>query len=76
MATLTIRNLSDEVRRALKLRAARNNRSMEAEVRAILELSVDNAPRFIDEWLKSADLLRGPEVELPQRSKPREVDLA
>lgn len=37
MAAVTIRNLSDEVHRALKVRAAKNNRSTEAEMRAILE---------------------------------------
>ena len=37
MGAVTIRNLPDEVRRAIKVRAARNNRSAEAEMRAILE---------------------------------------
>jgi plasmid stability protein len=36
MATLNIRNLPDEVHRELRQRAARHNRSMEAEARAIL----------------------------------------
>lgn len=40
MATVTVRNLDDEVRRLLKIRAAVNNRSMEAEVRAILTAAV------------------------------------
>ena len=40
MAAITIRKLSEETHRALKLRAARNNRSTEAEVRAILEAAV------------------------------------
>lgn len=40
MATVTVRNLDDEVRRLLKIRAAVNNRSMEAEVRAILTRAV------------------------------------
>ncbi len=37
MAILTVRNLPDEVHRALRLRAAQHGRSTEAEVRAILE---------------------------------------
>lgn len=37
MVALTIRNLPEEVHRALKLRAAQHNRSAEAELRAILE---------------------------------------
>jgi plasmid stability protein len=40
MSAVTIRNLPDEVHRALKVRAARNNRSAEAEMRAILEAAV------------------------------------
>ena len=37
MATLTVRNLPDEVHRALRIRAATHGRSTEAEVRDILE---------------------------------------
>ncbi|MCA3416320.1 MAG: plasmid stabilization protein [Roseomonas sp.] len=40
MAAVTIRNLSEEAHRALKLRAARHSRSAEAEMRAILEAAV------------------------------------
>lgn len=40
MAMLTVRNLPDEVHRALRLRAARHGHSMEAEVREILERAV------------------------------------
>ncbi|MGY6554571.1 MAG: FitA-like ribbon-helix-helix domain-containing protein [Wenzhouxiangella sp.] len=40
MAILTVRNLPDEVHRALRVRAAEHGRSMEAEVRAILEATV------------------------------------
>jgi antitoxin FitA len=37
MAMLTVRNLPDEVHRALRLRATQHGHSMEAEVRQILE---------------------------------------
>lgn len=40
MAILTVRNLSGEVHRALRVRAAQYGRSTEAEVRAILEEAV------------------------------------
>ena len=40
MPAVTIRNLSDETHRALKIRAAQHNRSTEAEMRAILEAAV------------------------------------
>ncbi|KQQ14819.1 plasmid stability protein stbC [Methylobacterium sp. Leaf123] len=37
MASITIRNVPDEVHRALRSRAAQHGRSTEAEIRAILE---------------------------------------
>lgn len=37
MAMLTVRNLTDEMHRALRVRAAQRGHSMEAEVRDILE---------------------------------------
>lgn len=40
MAMLTVRNLPDEVHRALRVRAAQRGHSMEAEVREILVSSV------------------------------------
>lgn len=40
MAMLTVRNVSDEVQRALRMRAVLRGRSTEAEVRAILEKTV------------------------------------
>jgi plasmid stability protein len=46
MAAVTIRNLSDEVHRALKLRAAQHNRSAEAEMRSILEAAVRHEGRL------------------------------
>ena len=40
MPAVTIRSLSGETHRALKVRAAQHNRSTEAEMRAILEAAV------------------------------------
>ncbi|QMW21532.1 FitA-like ribbon-helix-helix domain-containing protein [Sandaracinobacteroides saxicola] len=37
MATLTVRNLDDSVKHAARLAGAKNGRSMEAEIRALLE---------------------------------------
>ena len=45
MRDLTVRNLPDEVHRGLQVRAARHGRSMEAEVRAILEEAVRSEGR-------------------------------
>jgi plasmid stability protein len=48
MPAVTIRNLSDETHRALKIRAARHNRSTEAEMRAILDAAArpEDRPRL------------------------------
>jgi plasmid stability protein len=75
MATLTIRNLPEETRQALKHRAARNNRSMEAEARAILQGAAAETD-FVDAWLEATARLRGEPLPTPERSQPREVDLA
>jgi len=40
MSVVTVRNLSDETHRALRVRAAANGRSTEAEIRAILDAAV------------------------------------
>lgn len=40
MASITVRNVPDEVHRALRVRAAMHGRSAEAEIRAILESAV------------------------------------
>ncbi len=46
MANLTVRNLPEETHRALRVRAAHNGRSAEAEVRKILEETVRPAERL------------------------------
>lgn len=40
MGSINVRNLSDETHKALRVRAAQHGRSMEAEVRAILDDAV------------------------------------
>lgn len=46
MASVTVRQLSDETHRALKVRAARHGRSTEAEIRLILDAAVNPPPRI------------------------------
>ncbi|WP_367154409.1 plasmid stabilization protein [Methylomonas sp. HYX-M1] len=46
MAMLTVRNLPDDVHRALRVRAAQHGRSTEAEVREILTMSVKPEERI------------------------------
>lgn len=74
MATITVRNLDDEVQRRLKRRAARHDRSMEAEARAILSAAVLEGD-LVRTWLEVARELRGEGLDLPERSVPRNVDL-
>jgi plasmid stability protein len=47
MAVLTVRNVPDEVHRALRVRAAEHGRSTEAEVRAILAAAVLPGQRLL-----------------------------
>jgi len=52
MPVLTVRNLPETVHRALRLRAAQNGRSTEAEVRALLEEAVKPQGRLkLGSWL-------------------------
>ena len=46
MPILTVRNVPDEIHRALRVRAALHGRSMEAEVRGILESVVSPQGRM------------------------------
>lgn len=61
---LTIRNLDEEVKRKLRLRAASNQTSMEAEARAILAQAVNEAepitpPRTPEEMRARLEAVRG-----------------
>ena len=44
MGSLTVRNLSEDVKKRLRLRAAANGRSMEEEVRLLLAEGAADAP--------------------------------
>ena len=75
MASLTIRNLDDEVKHRLRLRAAGNGRSMAAEARLILRDAVAEDPEPQD----LASIIRsyfgpsnGVDLELPPREPVRE----
>ena len=71
MAAITIRNLDDQLKHRLQLRAARHGRSMESEVREILLRAVDgpDAPRtLVDAIRERFSDLGGVELDLPARS--------
>lgn len=64
MTTLTIRNLDETVKRKLRIQAARNQRSMEAEARELLARALDDqapltAPRTVEEMRERLQEVRG-----------------
>lgn len=74
MATVTIRNLSDEVHRALRVRAAHHGRSTEAEIREILAQSVQSEGRLKvgTELRRFAEQIGGVELDIRRDRKPVE----
>jgi plasmid stability protein len=50
MKSITIRNVPDEDYRALRVRAAQNGRSMEAELRALIERARAAEPKRARVW--------------------------
>ena len=79
MATLTIRNLDEELRGQLRVRAARHGRSMEAEVREILRDTLTKAA--VGDHLgtrirQQFATIGGADLELPSRTdRPRAATL-
>ena len=75
MASITIRNLDDDVKTRLRIRAAGHGRSMEEEARLILREAVDR--KASPENLATAIRARfapfgGVELEMPPRETMRE----
>ncbi len=76
MASITVRNLDEDLKRRLRIRAAQNGHSMEQEAREILNESLRPAP-FTGKDLADAlrwtfEPLNGAELELPPRGPGRE----
>jgi plasmid stability protein len=73
VAAVSVRDLDDDVKERLRIRAAANGRSMEAEIRAILITAV-NEPEPSEGLLSAlADrfgALGGVELDLPPRATP------
>lgn len=80
MAAISIRNLDDEVKHRLRIRAARHGRSMESEIRAILAEAVSEpttSDGLFTTLLDRFGAIGGVELDLPPRSTPvRAADLA
>ncbi len=79
MATLTIRNLDDDVKARLRIAAAQHQRSMEEEARDILRraLSRESGQRGLGRRIHERfAVLGGAELDLPARTeRPRAADL-
>ena len=76
MASITVRNLDDGLKRRLRIRAAENGRSMEQEAREILKQALEDEATP-DRNLGTAihELFRpfgGVELEIPPRQPMRE----
>ena len=70
MASITVRNLDDDVKKGLRMRAAENGRSMEEEARIILRNAVgrDGAQRNLASAIRSRFApLGGVELDIPPR---------
>lgn len=84
MSTMTIRNIDDELKSRLRIRAAENGHSMEAEVRDILSAALNQEQdevRAIPEkglgtWIHELFAeIGGVELDIPKRTEsPRYVD--
>ena len=75
MASITIRNLDDDVKTRLRVRAAEHHRSMEEEARLILREAVEpkKDPRNLAEAIRARIApLGGVDLELPPRGPGRE----
>ena len=72
MAALSIRDLDDDIRDRLRVRAARNGRSMEAEVRSIITAAVhEPEPEvgFAQALMSAFGAAGGVDLELPARTE-------
>ena len=75
MASITIRNLDDEVKHRLRVRAAGNGRSMEEEARLILREAVapEPEPKNLAQFIRDCFApYGGVDLELPPRDPIRE----
>ena len=75
MASITIRNLEDDLKLRLRIRAAEHGRSMEEEARDILRrvMAETPPPRNLAAAIRGrVSALGGVEIELPPREPMRE----
>jgi plasmid stability protein len=74
MSSITVRNLEPEVKRRLRIRAARNGRSMEDEVRLILRGAArqpESVPNLAEAIRELFAPFGGVELDIPPRERMR-----
>ena len=73
MATLTIRNIDEDLKSSLRVQAARHGQSMEEEVRCILRQSLASKPSEsgLGQRLSARFVGVASELSIPPRSVPR-----
>jgi plasmid stability protein len=80
MAAVSIRNLDDDIKERLRMRAASHGRSMESEIRAILVDAVtqsDERRGMLVTLMDRVGDLGGVDLEVPERATlPRAADLS
>jgi antitoxin FitA len=77
MSSVTIRNIDPAIKERLRVRAAQNGRSMEAELRAIVAEAVQSSDyplelNLYDRIRARLEPLGGVDLELPARTPARE----
>jgi antitoxin FitA len=78
MATMTIRDLDDRLKAKLRIRAARNNRSMEEEARVILKAALaseaEGSKSLVAAIRARIEPIGGVELSIPAREPMRDVE--
>lgn len=78
MATMTIRNLDDDLKARLRVRAAKHGRSMEEEARCLLREALSAKPKtgsgadLVADIRALVEPFGGIELQLPPREPARE----
>jgi plasmid stability protein len=71
MTAITVRQLPDGVKQRLRMRAAANGRSMEAEARSILVTALEEKPSvdltWVEQLIELGDRVGGAELPLAPR---------
>ena len=75
MASITIRNIEDELKERLRIRAAQHGHSMEEEARTILRRAVGgiSGPELVEVSGKLFGKAHGVDIEQPSRTAERQV---